>query len=136
MFMTKRRIRFGDCDPGGVIYAPRLGYFVVEAVLDFLSDRLGGPAEREIMKMGVLPPARALSIEFLSPLEWDADVEIRVSVRELRTHAIAYAVVGKLASGETAFLAELTQVCVSPETRRPVAVPEALRRALGGSVDA
>lgn len=130
MFTTKRRIRFGDCDPGGVIYTPRLGYFVVEAVLDFLSERLGGPAERQILNMGVLPPARALSMEFLKPLDWDAEVEIQVGVLELRTHAITYSVVGKLVSGEEAFVARLTQVCISPETRRPVHIPDALRRAL------
>lgn len=130
MFITKRRVRFGDCDPGGVIYTPRLSYFVVEAVLDFLSERLGGPAERQILKMGVLPPARALSIEFLKPLEWDAEVEIHVEVRELRTSVIAYSVVGRLVSGEKAFVAELTQVCISPETRRPVHIPDALRQAL------
>ncbi len=130
MYTTKRRVRFGDCDPGGVIYTPRLGYFVVEAVLDFLSDRLGGPAEKRIMEMGVLPPARALSIEFLKPLDWDAEIEIRVSVHELRTHAITYSIVGELQSGERAFAARLTQVCISPQTRRPVHIPPALRRAL------
>ncbi|HUP48245.1 MAG TPA: thioesterase family protein [Thermoanaerobaculia bacterium] len=130
MFTTKRRIRFGDCDPGGVIYTPRLGYFVVEAVLDFLSERLGGPAERQILNMGVLPPARALSVEFLKPLEWDAEVEIEVGVLELRSHEITYSVVGKLMSGEKAFVARLKQVFISPETRRPVQIPDALRRAL------
>jgi 4-hydroxybenzoyl-CoA thioesterase len=130
MFITKRRIRFGDCDPGGVIYTPRLGYFVVEAVLDFLSERLGGPAERQILKMGVLPPARALSMEFLKPLDWDAEVDIQVAVLEIRTHAITYSIVGHLASGERAFVAQLTQVCISPQTRRPVDIPDALREAL------
>ena len=36
-FVIRRRIRFGDCDPGGVIYTPRLSYLIVEAVLDFLA---------------------------------------------------------------------------------------------------
>ena len=61
-FVIRRRIRFGDCDPGGVIYTPRLSYLIVEAVLDFLASRLGGPAERRIIDMGIFPPARSLSI--------------------------------------------------------------------------
>ena len=122
-------MRFGDCDPGGVLYTPRIGYFVVEAVLDFLTDRLAGPAERRILDLGVLPPARALSVEFLKPMAWDDELEIHVEVTEIRTHAIAYSVVGYL-SGDKAFVAELTQVCISPQTRRPVAVPAALRNAL------
>lgn len=128
-FVVRRRVRFGDCDPGGVLYTPRIGYFVVEAVLDFLTDRLAGPAERRILDLGILPPARALSIEFLKPMAWDDELEIHVGVKELRTHAISFSVIGYLA-GEKAFLAELTQVCVSPQTRQPVAIPAALRQAL------
>jgi 4-hydroxybenzoyl-CoA thioesterase len=125
-------VRFGDCDPGGVLYTPRMSYFVVEAILDFLTERLAGPAERRILDMGVFPPARALSIEFLKPMAWDDELEIHVGVKELRTHAISFSVVGYLA-GKKAFLAELTQVCVSPQTGRPTAIPVALRKALSES---
>lgn len=128
-FVIHRRVRFGDCDPGGVLYTPRIGYFVVEAVLDFLAFRLGGPAERRIMEMGILPPARALSVEFLRPMAWDDELEIQVTVKDIRTHAIAFGVVGSVA-GERTFTGELTQVCVSAESRRPVEVPEELRRVL------
>jgi len=31
-FIVHRKILFGDCDPAGVLYTPRIGYFVVEAV--------------------------------------------------------------------------------------------------------
>lgn len=128
-FIIRRRVRFGDCDPAGVIYAPRSAYFVVEAVLDFLSERLGGPAERRILEMGILPPARALAIEFLKPLAWDNEVEIHVSVLEFRTHAIRFSVVGYV-NDEKALVAELTQVCLSPQTRRPVEIPGTLRELL------
>lgn len=57
-FVHRRRILFGDCDPGGIMYTPRVTHFVIEASLDFLSDRLGGPAERRMFEMGVAPPAR------------------------------------------------------------------------------
>lgn len=129
-FIIHRRVRFGDCDPGGVIYTPRLSYFVIEAVLDFLSERLGGPAERRILEMGILPPARALSIEFLAPLAWDDTIATHVAVTELRTSAIAYSIVGFGPSGTKVFTSEFTQVCVSAEARRPVYIPAQLRAAL------
>jgi acyl-CoA thioesterase FadM len=34
-FKTTRTILFGDCDPGGVIYTPRVAHFVVEATHEF-----------------------------------------------------------------------------------------------------
>lgn len=125
-----RTIQFGDCDPGGVVYTPRIGHFVVEAGLEFLSHVLEGPAARRIFAMGVLPPARALSIEFLHPMSWDERIDIEVSVGEIRTHAFSLRVVARNAEGTTTFRASLTQVCVSPQTRRPVPLPDALRAAL------
>ncbi|MCF7221402.1 acyl-CoA thioesterase [Marilutibacter chinensis] len=125
-----RTILFGDCDPGGVVYTPRIGHFVVEAGLDFLSYVLEGPAARRIFAMGVLPPARALSIEFLHPMSWDERIDIEVSVEEIRTHAFSLRVVACNAGGTATFHASLTQVCVSPETRRPVPLPGELRAAL------
>lgn len=128
-FIIRRRVRFGDCDPGGILYTPRLSYFVVEVVLDFLSAQLGTPAERCLLEMGIAPPARALSIEFLRMLAWDDEVDIHVAVAELRTHAMTFSTVGYVA-GEKAFAAQITQVCVSLRTRRPVPIPEALRALL------
>lgn len=79
-FRTSRVILFGDCDPGGIVYTPRIAHFVVEASLDFLSHALGGPAARRLFGMGVLPPARALSTEFLHPMTWDEVIDIEVLV--------------------------------------------------------
>ena len=134
-FVIHRRVRFGDCDPGGIIYTPRLSYFVVEAVLDFLSAQLGAPAERRLLEMGIAPPARALSIEFLKMLAWDDEVDIHVAVAELRTHAMTFSTTGYV-TGEKAFAAQITQVCVSLGTRKPVPIPEVLRDLLSREVPA
>jgi YbgC/YbaW family acyl-CoA thioester hydrolase len=136
VFTTKRTILFGDCDPGGIVYTPRVTYFVIEAVHDFLAHVLGGPGVRELFAMGILPPARALSIEFLVPMIWDEVIDIEVSCEELKTTSFTFLVVGRKSSGEVAFRATFTQVCVSPESKRPVPIPEPLRRALRGEVQA
>ena len=125
-----RTILFGDCDPGGVVYTPRIGHFVVEAGLEFMSHILDGPAVRRIFAMGVLPPARALSIEFLHPMRWDEEIAIEVSVEEIRTQAFTLRVVARNHDGTETFRASQTQVCVSPDKRRPVPLPEELRAAL------
>ena len=75
-FTTTRTILFGDCDPAGIVYTPRIAYFVIEAIHEFLSDRLGGEGLRKVFAMGILPPARALSIEFLSSMTWDEVISI------------------------------------------------------------
>jgi YbgC/YbaW family acyl-CoA thioester hydrolase len=132
LFTTKRTILFGDCDPAGIVYTPRVTYFIVEAVHDFLTHILGAPAVRGLFAMGIRPPARALSIEFLAPMTWDDVIDIEVSCEELKTTSFTFQVVGRKASGEVAFRSSFTQVCVSPENNRPISIPEPLRRALCG----
>ena len=129
-FTTTRTILFGDCDPAGIVYTPRIAYFVIEAIHKFLSDRLGGEGLRKVFAMGILPPARALSIEFLSPMTWDEVISIEVRSEAPGTTSFGFAVEGRQASGEVTFRASMTQVCICPESKQPIALPDALRQAL------
>ena len=128
--ITTRTILFGDCDPAGIVYTPRIAYFVIEAIHEFLSDRLGGEGLRKVFAMGILPPARALSIEFLSPMTWDEVISIEVRSEAPGTTSFGFAVEGRQASGEVTFRASMTQVCICPESKQPIALPDALRQAL------
>ena len=128
-YIFKRQVRFGDCDPGGVMYTPRISYFIVEAILDFMSDCFGAPAEKSTPDLGVLPPTRSLNVDFLKPISWDDELEIHVSFKEIRKSAIAFSVHGLIAE-EKVFTAELTQVCISPKSKQPTDIPEKMRHAL------
>lgn len=129
-FKSRRTVLFGDCDPAGVLYTPRAGHFIVESILEFQAWLLGAPAARTILELGVLPPAKTMSVEFSSPLTWDDVIELEVSCIKVGETSFTCAVAAKLPSGELAFRGKLTQVCVSPDGRRPVAIPAALRMAL------
>ncbi|MDH0144667.1 acyl-CoA thioesterase [Aquipseudomonas alcaligenes] len=129
-FITTRTILFGDCDPAGIVYTPRIAYFVIEAIHEFLSDRLDGEGLRKVFAMGILPPARALSIEFLSPMTWDEVISIEVGSEAPGTTSFGFVVEGRQTSGEVTFRASMTQVCICPESKQPTALPDALRQAL------
>ena len=130
-FTTTRTILFGECDPAGIIYTPRVADFVVEAVHEFISHLLGGPAVRQLFAMNILPPARALSIEYLIPMAWDDVITIEVSCKEAKTTSFTFSLVARNASDQVTFQSLFTQVCVSPVDKRPIPIPDALRRALG-----
>lgn len=129
-FTIKRTILFGDCDPAGIVYTPRIAHFVVEAVHEFLTHKLGGSGIRAIFGMNILPPARALSIEFLATMAWDDVIELEVSCAEVKTTSFTFEVIARNSLSDVAFHATMTQVCISPKTKRPIAIPESLRRAL------
>lgn len=124
---VERKVLFGDCDPEGIVYTPRFSYFVLEAVHEALGVWLEGPGLRTLMGFKILPPARAFSLEFLHPVTWDDVLTIKVSVSNVGEHSFSFSVEGRIASDVLAFVASLTQVCVSPQTREVVALPPALR---------
>jgi acyl-CoA thioesterase FadM len=129
-----RKVLFGDCDPEGIVYTPRFSYFAVEAVHEALSVWLKGPGLRTLMGFDILPPARAFSLEFLYPVTWDDELSIQVSVNAIGEHSFSFLIEGFItgdAEEKTmAFTANLTHVCISPETKKIVAVPEKLRALL------
>ena len=133
-FVVKRRVLFGDCDPGGILYTPRAAHYIVEAGLDFFRARLGDGAERKLFEQGIAPPARAFSIEFMKPMTWDDVIEIEVQVKEIRTHAIVLRFFGTV-SGFDVLSAEITQVIVSTNTMQPAPVADELRAKLLGNVN-
>lgn len=128
-FIITRKVRFGDCDPGGILYTPRISYFVIEAVLDFISECFGAPAEKSIIDLGILPPARSFKVEFLKPMAWDDQIEIKVLLKEMRNSSIVFSINGYVLM-QKVFMAELTQVCIHPETGQPIKIPTKLREVL------
>jgi len=128
--IIKRKVLFGDCDPEGIVYTPRFSYFAIEAVHEALNVWLKGPGLRTLMGFNILPPARAFSLEFLHPVTWDDELSIQVAVESISEHSFSFSIKGFLEKETLAFTANLTHVCISPETKKVVNVPAKLRELL------
>ena len=126
----KRKVLFGDCDPEGIVFTPRFSYFAVEAVHEALNVWLKGPGLRALMGFNILPPARAFSLEFLHPVTWDDELSMQVTVDSIGEHSFSFSIEGFVAKDTLAFTANLTHVCISPETKKIVNVPDKLRELL------
>jgi len=126
-FTVRRRVRFGDCDPAGVVYTPQFSEFAVSAMDLFLSELLGGPYLKRLK--GVQTPIKALEIVFLAPVRPNDEVDMVVTVREIRTHTFVLGIDGAMVSGTPLFETLLTPICIN-STRRSVEIPAPLRAAL------
>ena len=129
-FTQSRTVLFGECDPVGIIYTPRIADYMVEASLSFLSHKLGQPAERFISGLGIAIPARVLNVEFLKPMTWDETIDIEVHLADMGSSALTVSVTGRNASQDKTFTGQITMVCISLLQGRPVTVPEEMRRSL------
>jgi 4-hydroxybenzoyl-CoA thioesterase len=128
-FTVLRRVRFGDCDPAGVVYTVRFSDYAVSAMDLFLSALLGGPYLDVLT--GVQTPMKALAFVFSAPLRPNDEFDMVVTVRDLRTRTFDLVIAASLLDGTLAFEATVTPICISDGSeRRSIAIPERLRNLL------
>jgi non-ribosomal peptide synthetase component E (peptide arylation enzyme)/acyl-CoA thioesterase FadM len=129
-FTVRRRVRWRECDPAGVVYTVAFSDFVMSAAELFYTSLLGEPLQEQMDKLGFSTPTRALSLEFHRVLHPDEEFEMVVSVRDLRTRTFVLEVGGRTLDGTAVFGAILTPVCVAKHERRAITVPSFMRQQL------
>lgn len=125
------RIRFGNCDPAGIVYHPQ--YFVM---LNFLmEDFMRAAADVgfiEIKKYGVGFPVVGVRCDFAAPSRVGDEVQARVWVEHLGSSSMRFAFTIHC-GGELRLQCTETCVCVKADATgnfSKVPLPETLRAAL------
>jgi len=114
-----RRVRWGECDPAGVVYTVNFCEYVASAFELFMAELLGGPLQTMKQRHGLATPARALTLEFTGPLRPD-----------VRTRTFDLIIEGRSKNGRDIFRAKLTLIAVDPHTRVAIPIPGVLRERL------
>jgi 4-hydroxybenzoyl-CoA thioesterase len=126
--LTRRPLRFGDCDPSGIAYFP--SYFdMLSGVLEELFAAAGAPFPHLMRERGLGPPTVKLECDFERPglhgdeLAWwvavariggsSADIRYEVSTR-----------------GKRLWQARQTIVLTDPATHKAIAWPDDVRAGL------
>jgi acyl-CoA thioesterase FadM len=125
-----RRVRWGECDPAGVVYTVNFCEYVASAFELFMAALLGGPLQTMKQQHGLATPARALALEFMAPLRPDEEFTMTVAVAGVRTKTFDLIIVGRSVDGRDTFRAKLTAIAVDPESRTAIPVPDVLRQRL------
>lgn len=128
-FIVRRRVKWGDCDPAGVVYTVTFGEYVLSAAELFYGQLFNGTPQRIKDEHGFGTPTRALSFDFQASLWPDEEFDMCVRVEEIRARTYTLHVAGSV-RGQPAFDARLTPICVARGERRAIEVPAALRGAL------
>lgn len=130
--VVRRRVKFGECDPAGVVYTPNFSEFALSAYQWFVSSLLGEPMFAGMKRIGFDSPVKALSFEFLNMLEVEQVFDMTCLVTDIRTRTFDVAVIGRSITdpARDLFVARLTPIMVSRTERRSIQIPVALRRSL------
>jgi YbgC/YbaW family acyl-CoA thioester hydrolase len=124
-------VRFGDCDPAGIVYFPRFFDFFHQAMETWFPTHLGLGYDEFVRVRNLGFPAVHTQADFERPCRFGDRIEIHQRVTKLGRSSIAFAYEvhgddGRRATGRS--------VCVvmnlderSPEHGKSVAIPEQLR---------
>ena len=129
-FEHHRTVRFGECDPAGVVYYPVFFHWFHEAMEAWFEEELGEPYGSVIQRIGF--PAKSTSAEFKRPCSIGELLTVRLSLLELRQKGMQLQLTVVERETET-IKAVGTVVCVAIGVAagafqfRPIEIPAALR---------
>jgi len=129
-FTVRRTVRWGDCDPAGIVYTGRFTEYLMGAVMLFMRHLESGPGSARQQEHGIDTPCKGMSLVFHAPLYPDDAVDIRVGVGAIRESSFDLVARAVLSDGRLAFEGVFSPICIRREPRRRVPVPQALRELL------
>lgn len=130
-FCRRRRIRFSDCDPAGIVFYPQ--YFVMfnGLVEDWIGDGLGIGYAGLVIERRIGLPTVHLEAEFRAISRLGDEVTLQLGVQRLgqRSVILALACVGDRPD-DLRMSVRQTLVTTSLDNHRSVPVPQDLREAI------
>ena len=128
--VIRRRVKFGECDPAGVVYTVAFSEYVISASDIFYGSLFGVKPQLAKEEIGFRTPTRALELDFRSALRPDDEFDMTVSVASIRTRSYVLHVDARTPDGHDVFRGVLTPICIAREERRSIDVPAPFKAAL------
>ncbi len=131
-FSTHITVRFGDCDPAGLVYYPVLFHYCHAAMEEFVAARCGVTYPRLLAQRRLGFPTVNVRAEFFAPLVYGDVAEVEVWASAVGRTSVTFEY--RLRRAPDRLLcasATHVQVLMNLDERRAVPLPEDLRRALG-----
>jgi 4-hydroxybenzoyl-CoA thioesterase len=123
-FETAVEVRFGDCDPAGIVYYPRLYHYCHVAFEDAWRRALGTPYAELVARHRIGFPTVHVETDFVEPLRYGDTALIRVTVPRVGRTSVVFAFDAGVGDRQ-AFRSTHTTVCLDLDTfeKRPISEP-------------
>ena len=134
-FVVRRRVRWSDCDPAGVVYTGKFTDYLLGAVHLFMSELGGGHYSQWLETLDVDTPGKGMELTFHHALWPEDDCDLLCTIGAVRESSYdinveARAVAGRPSAGTLVFSGRFSPVCISRTVRKRVPIPAALLEAL------
>ncbi len=117
-FVVRRRVRWSECDPAGVVFAGNFSHYLYNAVALFRGEVLAGYGA----------PAKALSLVFHRALWPDEQFDMHVHIGAIGRTTIEFRVAARTLAGEPVFDGSVTAISIAKTARKSVPLPAGMRR--------
>ncbi|MCS8129858.1 acyl-CoA thioesterase [Pseudomonas aeruginosa] len=127
-FTVRRVVRWMDCDPAGVVFTGRFTEYLIGAVMHFYRHMGWGPGAQETVSVGL--PCKHMALTFHVSLPPDTSVDIKIRVGAIRERSFDLLAHAYLDDGRLAFEGVFAPICIEPQSRSGVPIPQLLRESL------
>lgn len=126
----RRKIRYSDCDPQGIVFNGNYATYFDDAVTDWLEELgFGGP---ELGGMGVDVVLRRMEVDFLAPARLGDVVVTEVGVEKLGNTSLTLSLTStREGDGAIVVRGREVHVFVDPVELTPAPIPDRFRAAAG-----
>jgi len=129
-FIVRRKARWGECDPAGVVYTGRFVDYLLSAVSLFHENLLNEAVETYKKRFAFQTPCKGLSLVFDGAL-WPNDFfDMHVSVGDLRSSSYDVLVRAIKIDGSAVFSGVVSPICIAHNERRSIPIPDDMRTRL------
>lgn len=127
-FKARRRVRFSDCDPAGIVFFPQYFVMLNGFVEQWFDEALRLPYAQLIAQRRIGLPTVRLETDFTAISRHGDDLELTLAVEKLGRSSLLLVHQFKAASGaELRLRARQVLVCTSLATHRPQPLPDDIR---------
>jgi YbgC/YbaW family acyl-CoA thioester hydrolase len=131
IFSTHIKVRFGDCDPAGLVYYPVIFHYCHVAMEEFFAARCSISYHALMRDERIGFPTVNAQTEFFVPLVYGDEAEVEVSVSRVGRSSVTFEYSIRRTNDNT-LCARSTQIHVAMnlDTRRAVPIPDKYIKAL------
>ena len=126
-FTVTRTVSWGDCDPAGIIYTPRVLDYAMEIMESWYREVVGVPWLTLNREMSMGAPTVRVELDFLGAPAPDQDMVLDLLVEDLGRSSIAFLVSGRDRAGKAYFRAKLVSCFISRPAFKPIPIPQEFR---------
>jgi 4-hydroxybenzoyl-CoA thioesterase len=133
-FNARIKVRFGDCDPAGLVYYPIIFHYCHIAMEEFFAECCGIGYHALTAVEGIGFPTVNVRAEFFMSLVYGDEAEVEVSVARMGRSSVTFEYSVRRVS-DNALCARSTQihVAMSLDTRSSVPIPDKYRTIFSGN---